>query len=123
MPRRPRPITISAHPTCGRDQGTGVTNAAVATRATDTPGGRVRVAWMRRGELTWRIEFEEGREFAAALAVMDHARNGGRFALDEFEAAMLAAQILDTAQSKFRSMSDHIAAALATSTAPRRQAA
>lgn len=116
MPPRPRPITISAHPTARRGR------EASDAEAGNTHG-RVRVAWMKRGRFTWRVEFEEGREFAAALAVMDHARDGGRFALDEFEAVMLAAQILDTAQSKFRSMSDHIAAALAASAQTRRQAA
>lgn len=78
---------------------------------------------MMRGERTWRVEFEEGHEFAAALAVMDHAKAGGRVALDDFEATLLAAQILDTAQSKFRSISEHIAAALATSPVRERQAA
>ncbi|MCG3122615.1 MAG: hypothetical protein GIKADHBN_01007 [Phycisphaerales bacterium] len=108
MSRRRQPITISAFPAGGSGR---------------TPPGRVRVAWMMRRGRTWRVEFEEGREFAAALAVMDHALAGGPFALDDFEAAMLAAQILDTAESKFRSISEHIAAALAPSARDHRQAA
>lgn len=109
--RNPRPITITAH-AARRDKS-----------SAGAQGGRIRVAWMTRGRQSWRIEFEEGREFAAALAVMDHVDAGGPFALDYFEATMLAAQILDTAQSKFRSISEHIAAALESSPAPVRQAA
>lgn len=111
MPRRAQPIIINACP---------------ASRGPRLAGGkkpRLRVAWMMRGGTTWRVEFEEGHEFTAALAVMDNARAGGRFALDDFEATMLAAQILDTAQAKFRSISEHIAAALAPRQDRARQAA
>ncbi|HLO41170.1 MAG TPA: hypothetical protein VK176_09110 [Phycisphaerales bacterium] len=110
MPRPTHPITISAHPFSGR----------VHSSKED---GRVRVAWMKRGSKTWRVEFEEGHEYAAALAVMDHAQRGGPLAIDEFEAVLLAAQILDTAQEKFQSISEHIAAVLAAEPARTRQAA
>jgi hypothetical protein len=102
MPRPTPPITISAHPSGASD------------RSSRKIGSRVRVAWMKRGSKTWRVEFEEGSEYAAALAVMDHAQRGGPLAIDAFEAVLLAAQILDTAQEKFRSISEHIGAVLAT---------
>lgn len=112
MPR-PLTITISPHPAPERGP----------RKGRPAKGSRVRVAWMTRGKKTWRVEFEEGHEFAAALAVMDHARDGGKLAIDEFEATLLAAQILDTAQSKFRSISEHIAAALASRPVRARKAA
>ncbi len=118
MPRPHKTIHISAFPAGPRPS---------ETPEQDSPRGktqgRVRVAWMTRGKYTWRVEFEEGREFAAALAVLDYSQAGGPFGLDWFEATMLAAQILDTSESKFRSISEHVARALESNPVPMRQAA